>query len=192
MDAPRRLQGYSYYKSFGKVGPSAIVQTINNAGGTGSFSFLNVVRRDGNTLKLSVLNGGDRCNGALIAVKRVGKGQHERLVYSVQLTAYDYLTLANDNPHHIKAYDDLAACAVCCAGRAVYERSIGPDFANEKLLYVDASLYLKDITTASSNSRYQACFNNVLVNYGKKNKGKLTAKQLTQFTKQFNEQCIHG
>lgn len=191
LDTSMRVQGYSYYKTFGTVGSSVIVQTINNGGGNGSLSFLNTVERNGNTLKLSVLNGGDRCNGSLADIKRVGNGAKARLIYSVQLTGYDYLLLAKDNPHHVKPYDDLAACAACCAGQAVYERKIGPNFAKEKLLYVDASLYLKDIENATSNSRYQACFNKVLAEYGKKNNGKLTAPQLVQFTKQFNKECVH-
>lgn len=182
----KSLGGYSYYKVFGNVGNSVIVQTVNNSGGTGDFSFLNLVQREGNIIKITVLNGGDRCNGAVDSIKR--KGEH--LVYSVRLTAYDYLTLAQDNPHHLKAYDDLSSCAVCCAGIAVYQRDIVSNFANEKLLYIDASNYLKDIDNASPSQPYQACFDKVLKQYAQKNNGKLNAKQLSLFTHQFNTKCV--
>ena len=120
----------------------------------------------------------------------MGKGHDERLVYGVQLTAYDFLTLANDNPHHLKAYDDLSSCAVCCAATAVYQRIIGADFAHEKLLYVDASLYLQNIGHSSSTQLFQPCFDKLLQKFGKINHGKLNAKQLAQFTHQFNTQCV--
>lgn len=183
------MGGYSFYKVFGKTGHSLILQTINNGGGTGSFSSLALVQRNGDKLSVSLLNGGDRSNGALVDVKRVSKKGREYLIYSVNLTAYDYLTLANDNPHHLKAYDDLSSCAVCCAGRAVYQREIGLKFKTEKLLYVDASDYLKDINKSSPSQPYQACFDKVLEKYGALNQGKLDRKQLLLFTKQFNREC---
>ena len=156
------LSGYSYYKSLGTVGHSVIVQTINNSGGTGSFSFLNLIKRDGNTLKLSVINGGDRCNGGLVDVKRVGTGTSDRIIYKIHLTPYDFFTRTHDNPHHLKAYEDLSACAVCCAATAVYQRHIGADFADEKLLYVDVSDYLKNIIHSQLPQTDQGCFDTLL------------------------------
>ena len=192
IDGIKSMSGYSYYKAFGKVGRSVIVQTINNTGGTGSFSFLNLVRRDGNVIKISVLDGGDRCNGSLVDLKRTRQGASEQLVYKVQLTPYDLLLLAKDNPHHLKAYNDLSACAVCCIGTAIYQRNIGSDFKHEKLLYVDVSLYLKNVGQTPSTQKYQACFDKLLKKFGQKNHGRLDALQLSSFAHQFNVQCVHA
>lgn len=184
-----RFRGYSYYKSLGTFRDSVIVQTINNSGGTGAFSFLNIVQRDGNRIKISVLNGGDRCNGSIVDLQRQGTGDNEYLVYGVQLTPYDVLMLTKDNPFKLKAYDDLSACALCCVGTAVFQRHIGADFSQEKLLYVDVSTYLQNIAS-SSPQHYQACFDRLLSKYGKKNNGKLDAQQLLLFTHEFNAQCL--
>lgn len=185
------MGGYSYYKVLGYVGHAVLVQTINKTGGTGSFSFLSLVKREGDDfIKVTVLNGGDRCNGSLVDAKRVGKGANERVVYSVSITPYDFLTLSDDNPYSVKAYDDLSACAVCCAGKAVYERSIGKNFANEKLLYVDVSTYLQNIGHSQASQPDQICFDKVLAVYGHKNHGKLDPKQLSLFTHEFNKTCV--
>jgi hypothetical protein len=150
------LSGYSYYKSLGTVGRFAIVQTINNSGGTGVFSFLNLIQRDGDSINVSVIKGGDRCNGGVVNSTRKGTSTNERLVYSVNLTPYDFLTLTHDNPHHLKAYKDLSACAACCAAHAVYQRSVGVNFSNEKLLYIDVSHYLQNITPTKTTQKSMA------------------------------------
>ena len=183
-------QGNSYYKKFGTVGGSVIVQMLNHSGGTGVFSSLSLVKRDGDIIKTTLLDGGDRCNGGLVNMQRVGTGTHQRLVYSVNLTAYDFLTLAKDNPRHLKAYDDLASCAVCCVATAVFQRNIGPNtLTHEKLLYVDANAYPQGAGQPSSSPKYQACFDKLLKKYSQKNHGKLNAKQLSQFVRQFNAYC---
>lgn len=185
-----KMGGYSYYKAFGKVGRSVIVQTLNNSGGTGSFSSLNLIKREGNFIRISVLNEGDRCNGSLVDVKREGQGRQQRLVYGVQLTAYDFLILAHDNPHHLKAYDELSSCAVCCAGTAVFQRPIGAEFDQEKLLYIKMPDDSKNIGQPSAPPTYQACFDKLISSFAQKNKGKLDVLQLSRFTHQFNTQCV--
>ena len=184
-------RGYSYYKEFGTVGHSIVLYTMNNSGGTGNFSSLSLLTRTGNTITISNLNGGDRCNGGVVDVRRVSKGTHQRLIYSVNLTAYDFLILANTNPHKLKPYEDLSACATCCVAKAVFQRSIGPHFMNEKLLYVDSSTSPQSSGLLPSEPKYQACFDQLLKDYGQKNHEKLDAKQLALFKHQFDAQCIH-
>ena len=191
INGSENTRGNSYYKEFGTVGRYVIVQMLNNSGGSGVFSSLSLVKRDGDVIKISNLEGGDRCNGGLANVQRVGDGANQRLVYSVNLTAYDFLTLSNDNPHHLKAYDDLAACAVCCAATAGYQRDIGPtELAHETLLYVDSGVYSKGAGHSASEPKYQACFDKLLTTYGQKNHGKIDSKQLALFVHQFNQQCV--
>lgn len=191
IDDSKHLKGYSYYKVIANMGNAYLIQTINNSGGTGSFSFLNVIQREGDILHLSVLDGGDRCNGGLVDLKKEGKGAHARLVYSVYLTPYDFLTVAKDNPNHVKAYDDLSACASCCAAKAVFERDIGQNFEQRRLQYLDVSMYVKDIANTAHNEPYQHCFNQLLVEQVKKEPlQKLDANDLLRFTHAFNTRCV--
>ncbi len=179
-------RGYSYYKSYGKVGKSVIVQLINNSGGTGTFTSLSLVKRWGDELHVVHLNGGDRCNGGLNDVQRVG----DNLIYRVNLTAFDVLMFGHDNPHGLKAYDDLGSCAICCVARAVYLRHLGSDFSNEKLLHVDLIPNTKREGQSPYEPRYQTCFDDLLRKYGRKNNNKLDDKQLVRFAHQFNMQCV--
>ena len=98
--------------------------------------------------------------------------------------------MAQDNPSHVKAYDELAACAVCCSGKALFERPMGPDVEHKTLLEVDVSGYVKDLGNASHTELYQACFNKILLEQVNKDKAKLTVKALLTFTHEFNTRCV--
>ncbi|ETO92711.1 Uncharacterised protein [Legionella longbeachae] len=181
------MQGYSYYKPFGMVAESAIVELLNNSGGTGQFSTLSLVARTGNKIKVTSLHGGDRCNGGLVKVVRKKSGAEEYLQYSVNVTTYDLLSLAGEP---VKAYDDLEACAICCKAVAIFQRPISADIAKEKLLYVDLSAYPQSEGEAAANTPYQTCFNKFLQTYQRKNTSRLDLKGLQRFVQQFNEQCV--
>lgn len=191
-DTPPNSAGYSYYKPLGTIGHSVMVLTVNNGGGSGSFSSLNLAQRVGNDLIITTLKGGDRCNGAIINARRVTKGSQEYLVYSAHITAYDFLTLTNDNPHRLKPYSDLSACAACCAATALFQRPINNQFMHESLLQVDLNTKLNKATNSSPSARYQACFNKLLQQHAKKNHGKLNKEQLSRFMLRFNAKCAHG
>lgn len=178
--------GTSYYKSFGKANGAHIIYALNNSGGSGQFSGVYLVKRKGDTLEVQNFMGGDRCNGGIYNVKK----QNERLTYNVNLTAYDFLTLANDNPHNIGAYDDLYSCATCCQAAGVYERQIGNNFQKEKLLYVDLNAYETAIENNASDQGYQMCFDNLIDEYKKKGKSHLSGNDLKTFTHEFNSKCI--
>ncbi|WP_133130283.1 hypothetical protein [Legionella yabuuchiae] len=184
-------QGYSYYKPLGMLGQSVIVETLNNSGGTGAFSSISLVTRDSNQLKITPFHSGDRCNNGIDEVKRVENETGAHLVYSINLTPYDFLTLANDNPHQVKAYDELSACAACCVATAVYERSIGPEFDKETLLNINLNAQ-QDVDDGESNfgPKYQGCFDKLLQTYHKQFNGKLQPDELKQFTHAFNQQCV--
>ncbi len=184
------LHGYSYYKVFGENGTAAIVQTINHGGGTGDVSSLSLVERAGHTIKVTVLNTGDRCNHGLVHVARERGADGNHLVYSSKLTAYDFLKMTHNNPHHLKAYDDLDDCAICCKATAVFQRDIGANFSHEKLLYVDLAAFPQDAAQTPAPQKYQACFDKLFNQYIKQGKTKLDRKQLDHFIRQFNQQCI--
>ncbi|MCP0914216.1 MULTISPECIES: PI-PLC domain-containing protein [Legionella] len=184
-------QGYSYYKPFAMTGNAAVVLTRNNSGGTGQFSSLILVARNADRLKITAFAGGDRCNNGITDMKLEQDAQgNSYLVYGVNLTAFDFLDLANDNPHHLEAYADLDACAACCKASAIMQRSLDENFAKEKLLYVDLSSYAANAEEASSDIKYQACFDSLFNEYVKKNNSRLNPQALAQFTQRFNTQCV--
>lgn len=176
--------GYSYYKPYGKLGDAAIVLSLNNSGGTGQFSSLNVITRDNDQIHVESYNGGDRCNQGIIDMKRV-KG---KLRYTINLTSYDLLSLAYGHPDHLNAVDGLSLCAVCCIATAVLERPVSPAFGHEKLLYIDLSAYAESIGQASAPTKEQACFESLLQQYKTKS-DKLYPAEFDDFFNQYMRQC---
>lgn len=185
-----RLHGYSYYKTFGENGSAVIVQTINHGGGTGEVSSLSLVAREGHDIKVTVLNTGDRCNHGLVHVAREQGALGEHLIYTSKLTAYDFLKMADNNPYHLKAFDDLDDCAICCKATAVFERAMGANFTHETLLYINLSAFPQDTINPPAPQKYQACFDTLVRQYIKQGKTKLNRKQFIQFTHEFNQRCI--
>ncbi len=174
--------GASYYKAWDAGHNQYWIYTLNNTGGSGDFSAINLyARQSEDSATLQHIDGGDRCNGGIEDV--TNKNHHLR--YGVNLTAYDLFALANKNPHNLKAYDDLSACAVCCAAKAYYDIDVQ---AKLKLLYVDLG---KNTNTAEMpmQGTHQACFNNLLAAYVVKGKNKLDHVQLAQFVDEFNKKC---
>src|SRR5690606_23485956 len=110
-------QGYTYYKFFNAGNNQYWIYSINNGGGSGDFTNLYLVQRlDSHTLGIQTIAGGDRCNGGIQNVTK--KNNH--LTFIVNLTPYDLIALSNTKIQNLNAYDDLAACAVCCAAKAFY------------------------------------------------------------------------
>ncbi|GGI79291.1 hypothetical protein [Legionella impletisoli] len=190
MEQGASSQGYSYYKPLGMLNQSVIIETLNNSGGTGEFSSLSMVSRNNNQLSINAFQSGDRCNAGINEAKRIENESGDRLVYSINLTPYDFLVLAHDNPHDVKAYDELSACAACCVATAVYERSIGPDFNKEQLLHIQLTVQETNSQEDSFGPKYQACFDNLLQVYQKQYNGKLEPNVLKQLTHEFNRQCV--
>jgi len=183
------MRGYAYYKIFGMQGSAVIIQTIYHGGGSGEVSSLSLVQRDGHHITVTALNVGDRCNHGIIDVNRVQSAKGDYLRYRLKLTSYDFLTLAHQNPHHLKAFTDLADCAVCCKATAVYQRTIGADFLNEKLRYVDLAAFPQEEIASTEPQSYQVCFDRLLQTYIKNTQSKLNFKQLVGFMKKFNTSC---
>ncbi len=94
-----------------------------NTGGTGQFSSLMTVKREGDALIVTgTLAGGDRCNGGVTEAWTENDGS---IRYDQNITPYDMIVLGGDANRpalqSIKAYDDVAACAACCYGSAQYK-----------------------------------------------------------------------
>ncbi len=179
---------YSYYKIIGNYNRFYTLFSISNTGGSGHFSSIYLVHRDNNKLQVKTLPfGGDRCNGGLSEVIQ----NKNMLSFSSNITPSDFLTLSNNNPQQLKAYDDLEACAACCIATAQYKTDLAKDSTQATLISIqfnhdaDAIAQLK----SSANTGYQACFNKLVLDYIAKNKTILTLKELNLFMDEFNSAC---
>ncbi len=179
---PDSAEGYSYYKFFNAGENRYWLYTINSGGGTGEFTAIHEVKRkNADTLEIETLADGDRCNGGLQDVAEI----NNHLNFSQNLTAYELIALSKKLDPNVKAYDDLAACAVCCAAKAYYEVSSN---AHLKLSYVD----LKTIDEAKEipdQGLLQSCFNQLITSYITVGKTKLKQNMLDELTAKFNQTC---
>jgi hypothetical protein len=180
---PPEITGASYYKFFAAGKKQFWLYTINNGGGSGDFTSIYLAERvDANTLRVTPVTSGDRCNGGVLDVE----AKNGKLAYSVNLTAYDLTTLASENLKDVKAYDDLAACAVCCVANAYYQVDTK---LKPTLNYVQLGK-VADIGELPEQGKYQACFNQITMDYMKKDQLKWDAKAIDAFVKTFNNQCV--
>lgn len=178
-------EGYSYYKFFDAGNNLYWLYTINNGGGSGQFSGLNLVKRKSpNELDIQNLAGGDRCNGGLQDVSE----SNNQLTFSINLTAYDLVILSKKASSKLNAYEDLAACAVCCVGKAFYEVRVG---AKPKLNYVDLVVESNSDEMPQQGS-LQPCFNKLLSSYITSGKTKLKPDMLDELAVQFNQTCTQN
>lgn len=191
IDNTLNTRGYSYYKVIGTLGKSVMVETLNNFGGSGIFTSIDKVVRQGHQLHAVALAGGDRCNGGIHSATIIGQGTERRLVYQVNMTSFAMFNLLKENRNDSKPYDDLADCAICCIGTAVFQRQEVDQLSKEKLLYVDLDRSLQGPGNSSVQSKKQDCFSALLNDYLTKQGTKMNPLQLKQFIGQFNARCIH-
>lgn len=182
-EGPEVKQGYSYYKLHDAGDHQFWVDTMNGSGGTGNFTAVSFVKRINNdTLSVNTLDGGDRCNGGIDEVKE----KNHQLEYSAKLTSYDLVILGKHNQHNINAYDDLAACALCCAAVVHY----GMD-TNLKRTFLFVELdNVKDVGELPDQGKYESCFNKIFVAYVSKGETRLNEAKLKEFVRKFEDACF--
>ncbi len=180
------VQSYSYYKVIGKFKNSFVIYHISSGGGSGVFTSLNLIKREGDKLIIEGLGSGDRCNSGLEDNARLQGGI---LSYTVNINPFDYLQIAKQNPHNLKAYDDLAACAACCQGVANFARDLRDPNQSEKFISIDLGKNIEEVSN-NTQGKYQECFNKLLANYMKEGKYKMNVLELKSFTNEFNSQCM--
>lgn len=173
--------GYSYYKTFPAGKNTFLVYSISSGGGSGQFSSLILAKRNGDKLELRSFAGGDRCNNGIFNVQQKNK----ILQYSINLTPFDYLDITKKNPHNFQAYEDLAACATCCAGFANLEINLQESTLNEKLVSVD----LGD-DDELTQGKHQVCFNKITKDIRKTRGHVLAIEELNALVNKFNENCM--
>ena len=141
--------GFAAYELIAVDDNDLYLRTMQNGGGTGVFTSAVVIRVEmnspdaaGGITHLSTLHSGDRCNGGTRSFVMNPDGS-ARL--TIRLTPFDLLNISMDHdPGSVRwralarrlgkapdlrletvggwrAYDDVAACAACCAGVAHYD-----------------------------------------------------------------------
>lgn len=183
-DDASQVNAYSYYKIIGKVDNKWLIYTLNSGGGSGSFTNLLLVQRHKNNLTIDFIAGGDRCNGGLSNIKF----QNNILSYEVNLTAFDLLEIANNNPHQLKAYDDLEACAACCIATALIKHKVTTELEQGVIEAVDLEKEAIN-NDVPSDMPYQTCFNQYIENYLKQNASVLNMNELKKLVQNFNHNC---
>jgi hypothetical protein len=178
------IGGYSYYRVLGKMGDRSLILSFNNTGGSGDFSGLSAVERVGHSIKVESLINGDRCNNGITTASIT----NNELSYSLNITPADYLSLTQLNPNHLKAYDDLAACAACCQGVANFKVSNLDQLDNPTLMSVDLG-DSRIVPDKNSQGIYQYCFDQLLATYQTKNQI-LSPDLLKEFVQKFNDEFV--
>lgn len=171
-DAP--IRGWIAWRYLGETAAGQVVETYHHGGGTGQFTGVQTVRREGDRLRLVAFHaGGDRCNGG-IATAAVAGGV---VASALHITPYDLLSLAlGEDGVPFEAYDDIAACAICCIGTATF---VGDDLAWVMLSPPEDGL------AAEEGDGHQACFDSLL----RDSQRNLNAQELEQLGQKFLVQC---
>lgn len=178
------ISGSSYYKVLGKMDNRYIVISFNNTGGSGDFSNLSAVERQSHFIRVESFLNGDRCNNGITTASI----KDNKLFYSLNITPADYLKLTEQNPNHLKAYDDLAACAACCQGVANFTVDNISQVDHPTLISVDLGQD-KIVPDKNSQGIYQYCFDQMLTDYQDKQQT-LTPEVLKEFVQRFNKECV--
>lgn len=182
---PNVPNAYSYYKVIGNTKGTYIIHALNNSGGSGMFSGIYFVKREGNQLLVNLITSGDRCNGSVKSVSF----NNNVLSYSTHITPFDLFDLAKDDPHKVKAYDNLSDCAVCCEASVNYEADPSLPISEAKIVSIDLG---KD-TIVPNRDRpgdFQFCFDSVIADYQKAGKRIISLDQLKELVKTFNKRCF--
>lgn len=169
----------AYYKYLGMFKNSHVIYLVYSGGGSGSFTSVFLVDRKDDSIEYvkNIVATGDRCNGGISEVSL----KDNKLLYSLNITPYDYIDLSEIKMPDVKAYDDLAACAACCQGTANYES----DFERSKFVSLDIG-----DAPEQNQGTYQECFNKMLKDYKQQGKQTMSPIELKAFVEQFKTQCV--
>ncbi|MDI1352931.1 MAG: hypothetical protein PSV35_09250 [bacterium] len=175
-------EGSTYYTFFAAKNKYFWIYNINNGGGSGTFTAINLIKKiDNHTLSNKVITSGDRCNGGIQNVTE----KNGLLTFSMNLTPYDVIILAKQHNPDLKAYDDLAACASCCVAKAFY--TVNTD-NNPQLKYVDLNRGMNQEDMPDQGA-HQNCFNKLFNSYLRDQQIHLQQTQVNELAKKFKQKC---
>ena len=174
--------GYFYYRYLGKVDGLDILYGESSGGGSGQFTSLVGIARDGQTLtQKRVYGGGDRCNGG-VSDASIANG---RLSFDQAITPYDLIALA-DPGTKLEAYKDLQASASSCIGDS--------HMIHDNQHWTGVTLTEKSLTDQkgwTEQYRYQACFNVLYRETVAQGHTKLDRNGVKIFAANFTKRCVH-
>lgn len=178
----QKYPGFIGYKYLGDYRGLKAVQLIENGGGSGMFTSVQLLRPEENgTLRvIQTLAGGDRCNGGIAQASMAGR----TLIYDVNLTPFDFIALAQHNPANLQAYDDIDACAVCCYGTLRYVNGRA-----ESVSLNPAAVPADMPADATSDRPLQACFDQAFRAASTDGDGVMSLKQNKKFIADFFKSC---
>lgn len=170
----------AYYKYLGKFNNFHVIYLVYSGGGSGSFTSVFLVDRSGDNLEYmkTIIGIGDRCNGGINEVSL----KDNKLIYSLNITPYDYIDISQVRFSDLKAYDDLAACAACCQGTANFES----DFEKENFVSINIGEEIDQ-----TQGVQQECFNKILKEKKLQGKQTLSPQELKEFVEQFKTTCLN-
>ena len=157
-----------------------------NSGGSGIFSSLLLLRRDGDTLvrEKAFSNGGDRCNGGIAEAEADGA----TLTWSENLTPYDLV--ARGGVRTLEAYKDLEASASSCVATVDHTYHLDTGREDAVMVSFDAT-HLDDVAGWTEQYKYQHCFNAWYGAYASKHGGDaLTEADVKAFAAGFLKTCV--
>lgn len=157
-----------------------------NTGGTGNFSNLLWLRREGDTLKLvRGVAGGDRCNGGITGALIDAQG---RLSYTQNLTPFDMVAGGGQaNTGHNGKWDaaeGLSSCAVCCYASAHYTDG---EFTG---LSLNGNLKEALITPDDEGRTQQSCMDDILRTKIEAGKTSFTPEEWDNAAAQIEHTCL--
>ena len=163
------------YKYLGDAGMEHAVLLSESGGGTGMFTSLFLLHRDGEALRISrTVAGGDRCNNGL----RRAAVENGTLSYEVNLTPAALYDLAGFDSSAEMPGGPLKDCAVCCYATATYR---GDDLVDVRFAPGIAAALSPDESGTSG------CFDSVI---GKYATTILTPEKLAAVGAEIQNQCI--
>jgi hypothetical protein len=174
MPEEAAMRGWVVWKYLGETPRGYVVETIHNGGGTGYFSSVQTVRREGDRLHLVETHlGGDRCNGG-VAAASVANGA---VAGAVHITPYDLLALALGETVPYRAYDDISACAICCVGTAT--------LIDDSLAWVTMASEPRAFAPDDTPDSPQACLDRLIA----EGQPIMSTAELAAFGRTFMDQC---
>lgn len=177
MPEDTAVRGWIAWRYLGETNAGYAVETYHHGGGTGQFTSVQTVRREGDQLHLVTSHmGGDRCNGGVAAAAVAGGV----VSVAVNVTPFELLALAlgeQDVFHPV--YEGITSCAICCVGTVTF---VDDDLAWVSLDPPEEGFADPDVDSA------QACLDGLLRDTWRS----LTRSDLEQFGKAFVERCRHS
>lgn len=195
LSAPGASDGYATWLTYRIIGtlPDGrdVLIVWYNAGGTGQFSELYLVRRvpaaDRSEVVLTgelIAGGGDRCNGGIEEARLVDPGTLE-IDYAV--TPLDLLSEADEDLADANM-DSIALCAICCTGSV--RRRLAIAGKTETTVSATIDRLLSSEGGSDDSEPAQVCFDQLLGKAAGPLPHTFTAAELQAIAQSFAKTCV--